>query len=104
MIIMGMGKNHFLIRLNPPRASFQQDMTEVEKKLMQEHIAYWQKMLRKKIAIAFGLVFDPKGGYGIGIVEVDNEAAARKIMDIDPTMLAEKGFTFEIHPMRLVKK
>jgi hypothetical protein len=49
-------------------------------------------------------VFDPKGGYGIGIVEVDDEAAARKIMDLDPTMLSKNGFTFEIYLMRLVKK
>jgi uncharacterized protein len=101
---MGREKNHFLIRLNPPRPSFQQDMTDLEKKLMQEHIVYWQKLLRKKIAFAFGPVFDPKGGYGIGIVEVDDEAAAKKIMDLDPTMLSKNGFTFEIYLMRLVKK
>jgi hypothetical protein len=30
-----------LCRLNPPRPSFAQNMTEVESKVMRDHLAYW---------------------------------------------------------------
>jgi len=97
-------KNHFFIRLIPPRSSFIKDMTSSEKALMQEHIVFWQRLLRKNIAIVFGPVFDPAGGYGIGIIEVKDEHAAQEIMATDPAIRAEKGFSFEIHSIKLVKK
>jgi uncharacterized protein YciI len=102
--IMRKERKQFFIRLIPPRASFTMDITEPEKAIMQEHAAYWQKLLRKNIAVAFGPVFDPKGGYGIGIVEVMDENEAREIMAHDPTIKAGQDFSFEIHAMKLVKK
>ena len=32
---------YFICRLNPPRPSFAQNMTEMESKVMGDHIAYW---------------------------------------------------------------
>jgi uncharacterized protein len=97
-------KKHFFIRLIPPRPGFSSDMTPEERGLMQQHVAYWQGLLRRKIAFAFGPVFDPRGGYGIGIVELADEKAAEELMAKDPTLLSGTGFSFEIYGMRLVKK
>ncbi len=44
---------------------------------------------------------DPKGSFGLGIVEVDDEAAARELMHRDPTMKSGLGFRFDISPMRV---
>jgi hypothetical protein len=101
---MAKEKKIFFIRLIPPRPEFAMSMSEEEKILMQEHIVYWQHLLRKKMAFAFGPVFDKKGGYGIGILEVENDEIALAIMEQDPTIRAGRNFTYEIHPMRLVKK
>ena len=98
-----MGKKHFFIRLIPPRISFTADMTEPERTIMQEHVVYWKGLLDRGIAIVYGPVFDPNGGYGIGIVEVDNEEKVRHIMDNDPTMKSGQ-FTYEINSMRCEKK
>lgn len=51
---------YFLYKLIPPRATFPQDMTEAEGKLMQEHVAYWKDFADRRIAVIFGLVVDPK--------------------------------------------
>lgn len=45
-----------------------QDMTEEERDIMLQHIAYWTDKADKGIAIAFGPVFHPNGGYGLGII------------------------------------
>ena len=76
-------------------------MTPAEGQLMQEHAAYWRDWLARDHVIAFGLVGDPRGAFGIGIVEFDSEAEARSFTDGDPTIKASQGFTFEVLPMPL---
>ncbi len=50
-------------------------------------------------AVVYGPVMDPRGGYGIAVVEVDGEAAANHIAERDPAIAAEAGFSFEVHVM-----
>jgi uncharacterized protein YciI len=99
-----MGKNHFFIRLIPPRVSFVEDMSEQERALMQEHVLYWQALLRRRIALIFGPVFDPSGGYGAGIIELEEGKSAIEFLDKDPTIRSGLGFRYEVFPMRLVRK
>lgn len=91
---------YFLYKLTPPRPTFPQDMTEAEGKVMQDHIAYWQKLSNRKIAIIFGPVMDPSGVYGIAIIEAENEHAVEEISAEDPVIKARIGFRsehFRIH-------
>ncbi len=76
-----------------------QDMTPAEMKLMQQHGAYWKTFFDKGIAILFGPVADPKGGFGVAIVEANGETDVRSITDSDPVIKANAGFQFEIFPM-----
>jgi len=62
---------YFLFKLIPPRSTFAQDMTETEAKLMQEHAVYWKGLMDRGLVIIFGPVADPKGTYGVAIVEVE---------------------------------
>jgi len=48
----------FLCKLIPPRLTFAQDMTEVERKIVQEHFVYWKDLSDRRIAIVFGPVLD----------------------------------------------
>lgn len=90
---------NFFCKLLPPRASFAQDMTADEAALMQEHAAYWTDYLSRGNVVAFGLVGDPSGAYGIGIVDFPGEAEARAFTDADPTIRSGRGFRFEVLPM-----
>jgi len=47
---MNARKKQFLYKLIPPRSTFAQDMTEVERKVMQEHATYWKGVTDKGIA------------------------------------------------------
>ena len=51
-------------------------MTEGERDIMTHHVAYWTDEADKRISIVFGPVFDPKGAYGLGIIEVENESGS----------------------------
>jgi uncharacterized protein len=64
---------YFLYKLLPPRPTFPQDMTEAEGELMQEHINYWKTLVDKRIAVIFGPVADPRGIYGLAIIEMEEE-------------------------------
>ena len=94
---------YFLCRLLPPRPTFAMDMTPAEAEAMKKHVVYWTGLLAKKSAIAFGPVADPKGPWGVGIVDVRDEAELRELQKNDPAILAQIGLEYEAYPMpRLV--
>ena len=90
---------NFFCKLHPPRASFLQDMTPEDGALMQQHGEYWREWMARGHILAFGVVGDPAGVYGVGIVDFPSESAVRSFTDGDPTVRSGKGFSFEIHPM-----
>ena len=79
-----------------------QTMTDAERNIMLQHGAYWKDKLNQDIAIVYGPVADPKGGYGIGIVQVDSEDQLLELMKNDPGAAINN---YEWYPMvRAVKK
>ncbi|MDD4971245.1 MAG: hypothetical protein PHT07_17590 [Paludibacter sp.] len=96
-----MAKLHFFLKLNPPRASFTIDMTNDEKLVMLQHVSYWKPYVEQGIALVLGPVFDPKGGYGIAVVGVDNEEQLETLIKNDPANGLNK---YEIYPMRASSK
>ena len=91
---------HFFLRLIPPRPTFADDMTPAEQETMQAHAAYLSGLVDKGSGIAFGPVLDPRGAWGMGIVEAADEAEARVLSDKDPVVIAGVA-RYEIFPMRL---
>jgi uncharacterized protein YciI len=94
---------HFFLKLIPPRPTFATDMSETEREAMQRHAAYLAELIEKGTGIAFGPVFDPAGVFGMGIVEAEDEPAARALTDRDPAVTSGVG-RYEIFPMRLLRK
>jgi uncharacterized protein YciI len=74
-------------------------MTESERAMMFQHVAYWTDLAKRGVAVAFGPVADPSGGYGIGIVELDDNADVHDLEKNDPTVKSGLGFRYEIFPM-----
>ena len=72
-------------------------MTEAERKIMQEHVAYWQDLADRRITITLGL--DRDGAYGIAIVEAKDEIVILEIGKNDPAIKAEVGFKLEHYSM-----
>lgn len=98
---MNTDKKHFFLKLNPPRPGFAMDMTDDEKNIMLSHVEYWGNLLNKGIAIAYVPVFDPKGGYGVGIISVDSDEQLGNLIKNDP---ANGLNSYEFYPMRAVYK
>jgi uncharacterized protein YciI len=96
-----MDKKHYFLKLKPPRASFMQDMTAEERTIMQNHVAYWTPFVQNGIVIVLGPVMDPKGGFGIAVVEVESEEQLNKLIANDP---ANGMNSYEVYPMRAVTK
>jgi len=76
-------------------------MSSEERNIMNQHVTYWRGLLDKGIAIAFGLVMDPNGPFGMCVVEVDDEQQLNEIVAGDPANGLQKFATF---PMRAVYK
>jgi uncharacterized protein YciI len=91
--------SYFLFKLTPPRPTFPQDMTPVERDVMQAHSAYWSALANKGIAIVVGPVADPAGAWGVAVVEVADETAARALADSDPVTKSGLAFQYDIFPM-----
>jgi hypothetical protein len=92
----------FLYRLIAPRPTFPQDMSPAEGQAMERHFAYWQDLLNRDVAVAFGPVLDPAGTWGLGLLDIEDEPAAREVGEHDPAV--ESGTcTYEIVPMQLVR-
>lgn len=89
-------KKHFALKLIPCRPTFSQDMTPEERAIMQQHVVYWKGFMDKGLVLVFGPVIDPKGTYGLGIIEAENEEQVNSFIENDP---ASKINTYEFFPM-----
>ena len=64
---------------------------------MAKHIEYWKPHIQSGTAIVIGLVSDPNGGYGVGVIQVDNEHQLADLIANDP---ANGLHAYEVHPLR----
>lgn len=92
----------FLYRLLPPRPGFPQDMSPEEAEVMNRHLGYWQDLLDREVALAFGPVLDTDGTWGLGLLDIDDEQAARGVGEQDPAVQSGTC-TYEVVPMQLVR-
>ena len=90
---------YYHLKLVAPRASFPFDMSEAEKEAMSAHAVYWRQRADEKLAVAVGPVFDPKGAWGMALVETENEAEAEALGAADPIIQAGLGFRYETAAM-----
>ena len=93
-----MAIQHYFFKLIPPRPTFTQDMTDNERRLMDER--YFQEQFEAGKILLCGPVMASGGAFGLSILEVDSEAEARQFGEGDPSVSAGMN-TFEIHPMRI---
>jgi len=90
----------FFCKLVPPRTTFVQDLTPAEREVMGRHAAYWKRLIERGTQVfALGLVLDPAGAFGVGIVEVEDMAAMRALTEHDPAITSAMGLHYEIHPI-----
>jgi len=74
-----MSKQHFFVRLIPPRPTFPMDMTPEEKSLMQKHVVYTHEKFAAGKFLIFGPVMAPTGAFGMAVFEAADEAEVRGI-------------------------
>jgi len=92
----------FLFRLEPVRTDFTlQNMNETERPVVAGHAAYLKSLLDQGKLRMAGQVFDPKGFWGIVIVDAPDLDAAAAIMNSDPA-IRSKLFRGVVVPFRIV--
>jgi hypothetical protein len=91
-------KQHFLYKLLPPRPDFAFTLSAEEAAVMAEHGRYWQGLLARGTAVAFGPVAEPTGAWGLGLLEVDDPADAERVREGDPAIVSGR-LTAELHPL-----
>ncbi|MFZ0795511.1 MAG: YciI family protein [Candidatus Korobacteraceae bacterium] len=75
-------------------------MTDQERELMGQHSAYCQQQFEAGKLLLYGPVLAPEGAFGVGILEVADEAEARQFGEDDPSVRARMN-RFAIYPMRV---
>jgi hypothetical protein len=92
----------FLLRIEPTRPGFTlQNMTADEGRLAAQHLQYLMSLVDSgKLSLA-AQVFDPKGLWGIVIVNAPDRETARVLLDGDPGVKANM-FRGEVLPVRVV--
>jgi uncharacterized protein YciI len=84
--------------IHPPRENFAATMTDEEKQVWSEHAERLQRLLDDGVLILAGPTLGPVNT-GVAVIEVPDEATARRIMEEDPTVA--KGFARgELRPFR----
>jgi uncharacterized protein YciI len=93
-------KQQFLIRIEPARAGFVDTPTKDEQQAMGLHFAYLKRLMSEGKLVLAGPSINGAKTFGIIIVEVENEAEARAILEGDPSYRAgvQKG---EVLPFRI---
>jgi uncharacterized protein len=95
-----MPKQHFFMRLVPPRPVFPGSMTEQELGLMRQHVQYVGQAFEAGMVLAYGPVLDPTGAFGIALLEVDDAAEAEEFARKDPSIVGGMN-TFTLTPMKI---
>ena len=62
-----MSKQHYFFKLNPPRPTFMQDITDEERRLMDKHRRYFQEHFAAGRVLLFGPVMASGGAFGHGV-------------------------------------
>jgi uncharacterized protein YciI len=93
-------KLRFFLKLIPPRPTFATDITPEEAKLMRQHADYWTAEFAKGTVLIIGPVLDPKGIFGIAVLETTSEAEAYTLAENDPSVKAGLN-RVELSPMQL---
>ncbi len=96
-----MDKKYYALKLIPNRPTFAQDMTDEERAVMHQHVAYWKTLMDKGKVVVFGPILDPKEVYGFGVIEANDEDEVKAFIAEDP---ATKINTYEFYPMRAIVK
>ena len=91
----------FFCKLVPPRPTFAADLSAAEAEVMKQHALYWNDLITRGVVrmFALGLVMDPAGAFGIGVMEREDESSVRALTDRDPAIMAGIGMHYEIHLM-----
>lgn len=76
----------WLLRIIPPRPTFDKDASPAEQALMEQHFAYWKDLNEKNVCIFGGPVLDRRGVYGILVVRAASEDEARALGNADPSV------------------
>ena len=93
-------KQHFYVKLIPPRPTFAMDMTDGEKILMQEHSRYTREHFEAGRILIYGPVMAAGEVFGMAVFEAADEAEVRRILEDDPTV--KSGLNrYQIAPMRV---
>ena len=93
-------KKHYFFKLIPPRPTFPQDISEEEKRLMNEHGQYFHEQFTAGRVLLYGPVMAKDGTFGLGVLEVEDEAEARRFGENDPSVRAGLN-RFEIYPIQI---
>lgn len=91
----------FFCKLLPPRPGFPGDISPAEADVMRRHAVYWQDLIDRHVlhVFALGPVLDAAAAFGVIVMDVGDEAAARALTAQDPAITAGIGMRYEIHPM-----
>lgn len=76
----------FVFRLEAPRPTFAQDMTDEEREVMGRHAAHWQGYIDSGQMVIFGPVLEETGSWGLGVVEAEDEEELRAFAAKDPAV------------------
>lgn len=85
--------------IHPPRDDFMATLTGAERETFGRHVDHLERLLADGTLVLAGPTLGPVNT-GITIVEADDEAAARAIMEADPAV-AEGVMTGELRELRL---
>jgi len=93
------GVSVYVNKLIGPRPSFPADMTDQERQVMGDHVAYWAPFVQNGTVIVLGPVGDPTGVYGLGVVRATDPKANSALLAKDPAITSGLGFRYDTSPM-----
>jgi uncharacterized protein len=77
---------HYVVRLIPPRPSFDQDLDDREREIMGRHAAYYGELAESGKLVVYGPVRDGSGAWGLGVFEAASSEEVHALAGADPAV------------------
>ncbi|MCL2711969.1 MAG: YciI family protein [Methanomassiliicoccaceae archaeon] len=89
---------YFAVIFPNPRPTFPRDLSDDEKKIVEEHRKFWRVLIDEGRGIISGPILKPNAAFGFSVLTADSAEHAASLVKDDPMQLINRYEIYQMMP------